>query len=87
MALFGATLTLPGIAGIVLTMAIAVDGPEQMKQLMEEGDRRRRVAETAMNATSSRSHAMFIVTVLQARFHALPMISPCSPHDLPMISP
>ena len=68
-------------------MAIAVDGPEQMAQLMEEGDRRRRVAETAMNATSSRSHAMFIVTVLQARFHALPMISPCSPHDLPMITP
>jgi len=47
--------------------AVAVDGPEQMAQLMEEGDGRRRVAETAMNATSSRSHAMFIVSLLQAR--------------------
>lgn len=41
MALFGATLTLPGIAGIVLTMAIAVDGNvvinERIREEMRSG--------------------------------------------------
>ena len=36
MALFGATLTLPGIAGIVLTMAIAVDGNVVINERIRE---------------------------------------------------
>ena len=38
---------------------------EEIEQLMDEGNKTRTVASTAMNATSSRSHAIFTITFTQ----------------------
>lgn len=40
-----------------------VTSPEQIQQIMDVASSRRMVAATAMNATSSRSHAMAIITI------------------------
>ncbi len=45
LALFGATLTLPGIAGVVLTVGMAVDANVLIFERMKEEERKRSVAE------------------------------------------
>jgi preprotein translocase subunit SecD len=45
LALFGATLTLPGIAGIVLTVGMAVDANVLIFERMKEEERKRSVSE------------------------------------------
>lgn len=44
----------------------AVSSFAEVEQLLEQGQRSRHVAGTAMNAVSSRSHAIFTLTVVQA---------------------
>ena len=41
----------------------AVRGPGEIYQLMRRGNSKRVTASTKMNDTSSRSHAVFIITV------------------------
>jgi preprotein translocase subunit SecD len=49
MAMFGATLTLPGMAGIILTVGMAVDGNviinERIRELLREGSKVRKAIE------------------------------------------
>jgi kinesin family protein 1 len=47
---------------------LAVSGFEEIEQLMDEGNKARTVAATNMNETSSRSHAVFTLTLSQKRF-------------------
>ena len=42
-----------------------VSSPDEMMMVMNKGSSNRSVAATRMNATSSRSHSIFIVTVAQ----------------------
>ncbi len=42
-----------------------VSSPDEMMMVMNKGSSNRSVAATRMNATSSRSHSIFIVTVSQ----------------------
>lgn len=44
---------------------LAVSSFEDIDQLMDEGNKARTVAATQMNATSSRSHAVFTIFVTQ----------------------
>ncbi|CBZ30063.1 putative Unc104-like kinesin [Leishmania mexicana MHOM/GT/2001/U1103] len=51
---------------------ISVTSEEQVLRLMVRGNQRRHVASTRMNETSSRSHAIFTLQLLQNRTHAVP---------------
>ena len=44
---------------------IAVDSHDKIQTLMDQGNEMRAVASTAMNATSSRSHSIFIIKMQQ----------------------
>ena len=44
---------------------VFVSGPEEMFDVMRAGQVNRSVAATRMNATSSRSHSIFQVTIMQ----------------------
>jgi hypothetical protein len=44
---------------------IVVGNENDVKELLEEGTKRRTVGETKMNATSSRSHAVFTIYMEQ----------------------
>ena len=44
---------------------VYVGGTDEMLKIMEAGSLNRTVAATRMNATSSRSHSIFLVTVQQ----------------------
>ena len=44
---------------------IAVDSHSKIEKLMEQGNEMRAVASTQMNATSSRSHSIFIIKLQQ----------------------
>ena len=52
----------PFVAGLT---AMAVDSFATIEHLMEQGNNLRHVASTAMNNTSSRSHAIFEIFVKQ----------------------
>ncbi|KAG5469540.1 hypothetical protein LSCM1_02763 [Leishmania martiniquensis] len=51
---------------------IAVTSEEQVLRLMLRGNQRRHMASTRMNETSSRSHAIFTLQLLQKRTRAVP---------------
>ncbi|KAK7201335.1 Unc104-like kinesin [Novymonas esmeraldas] len=51
---------------------IPVTSEEQVLRLMVRGNQRRHTASTRMNDTSSRSHAIFTVQLLQKRTHVVP---------------
>eukprot|EP01059_Diplonema_ambulator_P034952 TRINITY_DN8085_c1_g2_i1.p1 TRINITY_DN8085_c1_g2~~TRINITY_DN8085_c1_g2_i1.p1 ORF type:complete len:1419 (+),score=540.66 TRINITY_DN8085_c1_g2_i1:66-4322(+) len=55
-------LTGPYVEGLT---EVIVTSFEEMNQLMDEGNKTRTVASTQMNATSSRSHAIFTITFTQ----------------------
>jgi preprotein translocase subunit SecD len=60
MAVFGATLTLPGIAGFVLTIGAAVDANVLINErIREESKRGRRVAQAVENGYKEASRAIF----------------------------
>lgn len=42
-----------------------VSSPQEMLQIMKAGSENRSIAATRMNARSSRSHSLFVVTVFQ----------------------
>lgn len=50
---------------------ISVTNEEQVLRLMVRGNQRRHMASTRMNETSSRSHAIFTLQLLQKRTHAV----------------
>ncbi|WP_300926675.1 SecD/SecF family protein translocase subunit, partial [Helicobacter rodentium] len=60
MALFGATLTLPGMAGIILTVGMAVDANVIINERIREGFRARETFAKAMeNGYANASRAIF----------------------------
>ena len=44
---------------------VYVSTPDEMRGVMEAGSKNRSVAATRMNAKSSRSHSLFIITIFQ----------------------
>ena len=42
-----------------------MSSPQEMLQIMKAGSENRSIAATRMNARSSRSHSLFVVTVFQ----------------------
>jgi kinesin family protein 5 len=50
---------------------VSVDKIDEVLQLMEDGLKNRAVAYTDMNATSSRSHSIFILTIQQTNVRTL----------------
>lgn len=67
MSLTGAALTLPGIAGLILTLAVAVDANVLIYERMREELRNGRTAISAMDAGFSRA----MVTILDANITTL----------------
>ena len=62
MALFGATLTLPGIAGFILTIGMAVDSNVLIFERIREELRRGRAPKTAIENGFSKAFATIIDT-------------------------
>ncbi|GET92012.1 Unc104-like kinesin, putative [Leishmania tarentolae] len=56
---------------------ISVTSEEQILRLMVRGNQRRHMASTRMNETSSRSHAIFTLQLLQKRTFAVPLGDGC----------
>ena len=56
--------------------ALAVDSYETVEHLMDHGNTLRHVASTAMNATSSRSHAIFELSIKQVGHKLQPQPQP-----------
>jgi SecD/SecF fusion protein len=69
--LLGATLTLPGIAGFILSIGMAVDANILINERIREETRRGKNARTALNAGFQRAYA----TILDSNFTSLIAIS------------
>jgi kinesin family protein 4/21/27 len=55
----------------------------EVMQLLQEGSARRKTGETGMNATSSRSHAIFSLTMVQKKRTGITAALPTPPADRP----
>ena len=69
--LFGATLTLPGIAGIILTMGMAVDANILINERIREESRKGRPATSAINVGFDKAFA----TIVDSNFTTLIAVS------------